>query len=720
MSAQYERRAFLKNIGTGALVLAVGQPLAADTQKVKPAHHNTPINGWLSIASDGAVTLYSNTTEIGQGTGTALAQILANELDLDWRLVKLQMAPVSPAFFNPAMEEYATFGSLGVSAQLAPLRLAAAQARVMLLAAAAADWSLDIGQCDTEAGYAINRVDARRSSFAQLAAVASKLTPPAKVPLLPKERWRFLGKDIARLDLPSKVDGSAQFGVDVQLPGLLVATVIQSPRFGGRLLDVDASPALAVKGVRQVVKLHNAVAVVADGYWAARMGLAALVPRWDTSQASQADTAGYAKALLAGAQSGGGVYVRRNATLEDVQQAYAQASSQASKRHQAFYTVPFLSHATMEPMNATAMVGLEGATLWLPTQSQSLAREVVAKALGLDPGNVVINTTLAGGGFGRRIESDFAVQAALIAQQVGKPVKLIWSREEDMRHDYYRPAAAIQLQASLDAQGLPLALRFDVASEAIAAYSREGLDAARALPVNTAAIGPDRHYDVPILHTAKTVDAGVPVGYWRSVRASHNTFALESFLDELAVLAGVDGVEYKRRLLVDGGREQRALDRAVELSAWHTQPAQGRHRGMALIHANGTVVVHVVELSEEAGAVKLHRITTVVDCGFAVNPRNVRAQIEGGIAFGLSAAFYGEITVHNGAVQQSNFHDYPLLTLAQMPTVTVEILDSDAPAGGVGEEAVGPLAPAVANALFAATGKRMRDLPFSKAGLSLT
>lgn len=727
------RREFMQSIALGALLVAVGDtsfaasnntasiaatPTSTSTPVSFPA--SFPITGWIRIASDGAVTLYSNTAEIGQGTGTAIAQILANELDLDWHDVRLEMAPVEQRYFNPAMEEYATYGSLGVSQQIAPLRKAGAQARGMLLAAAAKLWKLDIKDCDTDAGAVVNRLDKRRIPYAQLAALAAQLPVPQEPALLPKERWRFIGKDIARLDIPAKLNGSAVYGIDVQMPGLLVAAILQSPSFGGRLQTVDAAPALAIKGVRHVVKLERAVAVVANNYWVASKALAALQPSWDMQAASHCESKKYDTELIAGARAGGAVLVPRDSSLEKIQQAYADACSQEAKQLSAVYTFPFLAHATMEPMNALAIVNEDSAELWLPTQSQSLAREVVAQALGFKEDKVTIHTTLSGGGFGRRLENDFVLQAAFIAKQIGAPVKLIWSREEDIRHDYYRPAAAIQLRASLDTQGMPLALRFDIATEAILKYSREGKYAAEALPMNRQALGPVKHYRLPMLQSANTIDAKVPTGFWRSVQASHNTFAMETFLDELASQAGMDSAQYRRRLLADGGRERSALDRALLQSGWNTPPAAGRFRGMALINANGTVVVHVVELSVQENAVKIHAVTTVVDCGLVVNPRNVHAQMEGGIAFGLSAAFYGEITLKDGAVLQSNFHEYRLINMAEMPAVKITIMESEAPAGGVGEEAVGPIAPAVANALFAATGKRIRDLPFSKSGFGLS
>jgi len=712
------RRNFIKGVTASGLQVAVGHPLAAIAAPHPPTP-NVSVNSWVQIAPDGAVTLLSNTSELGQGTGTALAQILANELDLDWRTIHIEMAPIKPVFFNGEWGEYATYGSGGVSGQIAALRLAGAQARAMLISAAATKWKVAASDCDTAAGKVLHPKSGRRIAYGQLALAAGKLPIPANAVPMPKERWGFIGKDIPRLDLPDKVNGSARYGVDVHLPGMLIATILQSPRFGGQLASVDQAPAMAIRGVRRVIEMDDAVAVVANSYWAAKKGLDALSPIWDNAKASQGSSPAYMKALLEDVKSGGQAVAPGKSTAAKVIAAYNEATSKAAQTLESIYTVPFLAHATMEPMNATALVSANAAELWLPTQNQSAALAAVAQELTMSPDAVTIHTTLSGGGFGRRIEVDFVLQAVRIAKRIDAPVKLIWSREEDIRHDFYRPAAAVKLTAGVGDDGLPLALRFASSCESLLHYSGGGASKAASKPVDPSAIGESpSYYQIPaVVLAANTIDIGVPVGYWRSVAASQNTFAYESFIDELAHLAKIDPVAYRRSLLIKDGRERRALDVAIERSGWNEPLTRGRSRGVALVRANRSVVVHVVELSvENSGEVNIHRITTAVDCGIAVNPRNIRAQIEGGIAFGLSAAFFGEITIRDGAVEQSNFHDYRLITLANMPPVDVIILESDEKPGGVGEEAVSPIAPAVANALFAATGKRIRSLPFSKAG----
>ncbi|MES2150691.1 MAG: molybdopterin cofactor-binding domain-containing protein [Pseudomonadota bacterium] len=710
-------------MAAGGLLIAIGTPVdaVATTTSSLVGTITGNLSRWVRIAQNGVVTLLSNTSEIGQGTGTALAQILANELDLDWRTVRIEMAPIASEYFNEQWGEYATYGSGGVRGQFDGLRLAGAQARNMLISAAAHRWGVAPIECDTETGVVVHRASNRRITYGQLASAAAKLPVPAaaNTPLMSMRHWRFIGKDIARLDIPSKVDGSACYGIDVQLPGMLIAAIIQSPRFGGKLIDVDPAPALSIRGIQRVVKMPDAVAVVADTYWIARKGLAALKPNWDDSDSSHDSSSAYSQALLDGVSGGGVVAPPKGSTVEEVTAVYFKAMSEADHAIESTYAVPFLSHATMEPMNATAHVSAGSAVLWLPTQNQSAALEATAKELGLSPLNVTIHTTLSGGGFGRRIETDFVLQAVRIARHFDVPVKMIWSREEDMQHDFYRPAAAIKLIAGLDAGGLPVALRFDIACESLLYYSGGGASRQRALPVDRTAIGaPPDYYQIPVvLLAAKTIDIGVPVGYWRSVALSQNAFAYECFIDELAYYAQKDPVEYRRSLLLDGGRERHVLDVVARHSGWERPAMRGRYRGVALARANGSVVAHVVELSVDGRSeVRIHRITTAIDCGTAVNPRNIRAQIEGSVAFGLSAAFNGKITIRDGAVEQSNFHDYPLIHMADMPPVQVVILNSSEKPGGAGEEAVGPIAPAVANALFAATGRRIKTLPFCDAG----
>ncbi|HEY0586095.1 MAG TPA: molybdopterin cofactor-binding domain-containing protein [Pseudoduganella sp.] len=711
------RRDFLKTLAAGGLLLAVG-PAAAQAPAAVP-----PPPAWVRIAPDGSVTILSNTSEIGQGTGTAIAQMLADEMDLDWKTVRIEMAPVEKQFINAGWGEYATYGSGGVARQFLPLRKAGAQARAMLVGAAAAQWNVPAAECDTQLGAVLHQATGRKLPYAKLVQQAALQPVPADPPLMPKERWRHMGKDVARLDLPAKTDGSALYGIDVKVPGMLYAAILQCPHFGGKLAAVDLQPALSRRGVKKVVRLPDAVAVVADSYWRAQQALNALKPEWDLATASKHSSAPYRDMLRAAVLKDGELVVPRNSKAEDISAAHGAGVAKATSWLDRTYTVPLLAHATMEPMNGTASVKDGKAELWLPTQAQDTARTFVSQALGMAPEAVTIHTTLSGGGFGRRIEADFAVQAALIAKEAGAPVKLLWSREEDMRHGYHRPAAVLRLRAGFDPGGALSVVRMDSASDTLFSYSRFGADKQYAKPFDRSAVGVlfTRYYGLPgFAHRTNTIDAGVPLGYWRSVAASQNIFATESFMDELALRANADPLDYRRSLMKTASRERAVLDRLEASSGWRTAPPSGRHRGMAFTWANGTYIGQVVELSVDAESrVKLHRVTTVLDCGMTVNPRNVRGQMEGGIIFALSAAFYGEITIRDGAVEQSNFTDYKLLSLAETPEMKVVIVDSDEAPGGVGEEAVGPLAPALANALFAAMGKRFSALPLSKAGLRL-
>ena len=715
------RRQFLKAAAASGLTIPIGTlTFAAEEASAPPAAVPSPLR-WVRIAPDGSVTVLSNTSEIGQGTGTAIAQILADELDLDWKRITLAMAPIEPAYFNATWGEYGTYGSGGVAGQYEALRKAGAQARARLIAAAAERWHVAPGECDTAAGSVIHVSTKRKLAYASLVTQAAAMKEIADAPLMPRERWRHIGREAKRLDIPAKVNGTAQYGIDVRIPGMMVAAILQSPRFAGRLASVDPSPAMAIKGVARVVRLDDAVAVVASSYWIAQKGLAALSPQWDNAKASSATSPAHEESLAAAARQGGTVRVRKDSTLEKTMAPYTERMAKAATTVEAIYTVPYLAHATMEPMNATARVTAGAAELWLPTQDQGTAIKSVAKALGLAESAVTIHTTLSGGGFGRRLEPDFAVQAARIAKDAGVPVKLVWSREEDMRHDFYRPAAAVKLAAGVDADGKLVAIRFDSACESLLKYSREGAFAQYIKPVDVSAIGEmPMHYGVPIVTAVNNVDVDVPVGFWRSVAQSQNAFAFESLVDELAHKAGADPLAYRHSMLGADARALRVLEAVAERAGWAKAAPAGHQRGVALVHANATRVALVIELSvANDSSVKLHRVNAAVDCGLAVNPSSVRAQMEGGIAFGLSATFFGEITLDNGAVRQSNFHDYRLISMAQMPPVDVFIVPSDEKPSGVGEEAVGPVAAAVANAIFAATGKRVRSLPLARAGFTL-
>jgi isoquinoline 1-oxidoreductase beta subunit len=754
---QLARRRFLQLSGAaGGLLLffgAGGEVAAAPAQPAVAALTAPLLNSWIRIAPDGGVALYSNISELGQGTGSALAQLIAEELEVPWQSIRIEMAPIAKAYFTTP-DNYFTDSSRGVSAQFDSLRKVGATARMMLVQAASARWQADATGCHAEAGMVVHAASGRRLGYGEIAAEAAALPlPPAdSVKLKPREAWRLIGGAPPRLDLPAKVDGSAVFGIDVTLPGMLMAAIAHCPVFGGTLGKLDEKPALAVRGVKKVVRLESAVAVVADSYWRAKKGLAALKPEWQV-QVAQRGSAVMDAQLLASASSGKALVLGTDTVAEGEQamQRFQAEAGQGARTLDAVYTVPYLAHATMEPMNGTAQVFADRAVLWLPTQAQLDSRNVAAEVLKLKPEQVTVHSTLCGGGFGRRDQVDFVLDAVHVARAMpGVPVKLIWSREEDMQHGYYRPACALRLQASVNADGLPRTLHFH-SSGTIIPFQRPHLpwDArtltGRAIVSAIMDVNPlSNVYGMgTMLLSAQDEALGVPVGYWRSVGGSQNGYALECFVDELAGQAGIDPLEYRRRMCqvpTDGvqippGMDAalvrkrialervvglRVLDAAAKLAGWGKPLAPGHFHGMAFGKPSGTLVAVIAEVSvDKARRMTIHRLSCVADCGTAVNPHNIRAQIEGGLVFGLSAAMFGAITLKDGRVEQSNFHDYPLLQMAQTPRIDIQILETGTRTTGVGEAGVPMAAPALVNAIFAATGERVRALPLAKSGYTL-
>jgi isoquinoline 1-oxidoreductase beta subunit len=549
-------------------------------------------------------------------------------------------------------------------------------------------------------GKVVETATGRSLTYGVLAAGAARLPPPAEPPLKAPEAWRYIGRAMPRLDLPSKVDGSAVYGLDVELPGMLVATLAQSPRFGGRLVSVDEAPAMAVAGVRRVVKLDRAVAVVAEGYWAAQTGLAVLNPTWTPGPLAGVSSADISAKLHALVLAGGETtHLLSRVDAAAAKSANESALANAARRLNATYEVPLLSHSPLEAMNATAQVSSSGAELWVPTQVQSDMRRDVARALGIAEDQVEIHTTQLGGGFGRRLQTDYGVLAALVARGFDVPVKLMWGRAEDTQHGFYRPATVAGLEAALDAAGAPIAFRADIAC----------LDSD---PFGGIATTP---YAFPNAWVAATTwNPGVPIGAWRSVDWSQNTFFVESFVDELAAAAGEDPLAYRARLLARNPRMLRLLRAAGDRAEWSESAPPGRFRGVALCERGGTLCVEIVELSllGAGAAPRVHKVTAAIDCGTAVNPGQIRAQVEGGVIMALSAALAQEITLADGRVEQAYFDTFPMVHMAQAPGVETVILETlGARITGVGEPPVPPLAPALCNALAAATGRRVRVLP---------
>jgi isoquinoline 1-oxidoreductase beta subunit len=647
-----------------------------------------------------------NATEMGQGAQSGLAQILAEELELEWSQVRIDFAPIDREHYS-MWETYQTGGSGSIRGMFDRLRQAGAAARTMLLQAAAQRWQVRVEECVARSGIVRHAQSSRSASYAALARDAARLPVPKDVPLKPRTDWQLIGKPLHRLDVQSKVRGAATYGIDVRRPGMLYAAIAQSPVFKGTLQSVDEAPAMAHRGVRRVLKLEKAVVVVADTFWTAQKALGVLKPVWAQSPMASVSSAEISERLRALTREAGKVYVNEG---EDETKIREQSESQFTKARRVVertYEAPLLSHSPMEPMNGTAFVRDGRAELWVPTQVQSELRTEVAKALGFDESAVTINTTELGGGFGRRLQVDYGVQAALIAREMGVPVKLIWTREEDTQHGFYRPAAAVRLRAALGDDNAVTALRAHIGC----------LDGDT--PVGGMVGQP---YAVPNVCVSYTGwNPGVPLGAWRSVDASQNLFFFESFIDELAQELRQEPLAFRRNLLRDNARALRVLDAAAKLARWDEKLPKGHGRGIAFLRGYGSLAAQVAEVSVGAGkALRVHRVCCAIDCGTAVNPSSVRAQFEGGVIFGLSAAAMGEITLANGRVQQSNFNDYPVVRMAQAPQIEVEILESPAEAvGGVGEPPVPPVAPAVANAIFAATGTRIRRLPLSASGFKL-
>lgn len=722
------RRAFVIGAAAlgGGLVLGFGR--AAEARAADDVE--LALGSWIRIAPDGAVTLCVEKSEMGQGVYTSLAMLLADELDADWSRVEVRFPPE-----GGELRGLVTGASSSVRGSWEPLRAAGAAARAMLITAAADTWRAPVAECSAHDGRVRHEASGRELGYGELAERAAALPVPAAPRLKSRAEWKLIGRPVARLDAPAKVDGSARFGVDVALDGLLHAAVRTSPAFGGELLGFDERAALASPGVRAVVPVPNGVAVVAERWWQALRGLEAASPRFSTGSLSSAE---FSARLRAALEQPGATAVLSG----DPEAAFARSARVVEARHE----VPFLAHATMEPMNATAHVRDDGCEIWAPTQGQGRARRTVARLLDIPVERVRLHTTFLGGGFGRRFEDDFVVQAVIVSRALRRPVKVVWTRDEDLRHDFYRPAYASLQRAVLGEDGLPLARMQRIAGpsfeardapewlQSMAGALQRRLDgglvpdalpeAVRSripgwldLPVSRmAAEGAElRSYRIPAQRIEYAlVPCPVPTGFWRSVGHSQNAFFGECFIDELAAAAGRDPLDYRRALLVDRPRARAVLELAAERAGWRRAAAPGRTRGIALHECFESIVCEVAEISlDSENRPRVHRVVCAVDCGTTVNPDTVDAQLESAIVFGLSAALYGRISLRDGAVEQSGFHDYPLVSLADCPEIEVHRIDSEAAPGGVGEIGTPPIAAAVANAIFAASGKPVRELPIA-------
>jgi isoquinoline 1-oxidoreductase subunit beta len=664
-------------------------------------------NAFIRIGADGHVVLTMPYVEMGQGTYTSIPMLIAEELEVDLKQVRLEHAPPNEKLYgNPLLGGIqATGNSNAIRASWQPLRKAGATARIMLVSAAAKRWNVDPTSCRAQSGEVLHVPTGRRIKYGALAADAAGVPVPENVVLKRSAEFKLIGTAAKRLDIPAKVNGTAVYGIDARPPGVKIATLVQSPVFGGRVKSVDDTAAKAVKGVRQIVRLDDAVAVVADHMGAAKKGLAALVIEWDDGPHAELDTNEIAGALEQATLNSGAV--AQNVGSID------SAMATAVTKVEATYQVPFLAHATMEPMNCTAHVRKDGCEVWVGNQVLARAQAAAAKTSGLPLDKVVVHNHLIGGGFGRRLEIDGVIRAVEIAKHVDGPVKVVWTREEDIQHDMYRPYFFDRISGGLDEKGAPVAWNHRFAGSSVVARwvppaFNNGLDA------DTTEGAIDLVYSLPNMHVEylRVEPPGIPTAFWRSVGPSHNVFVTESFMDELAAAAKQDPVAYRLALIDKAPRAKAVLELAAQKAGWG-QPLPDRvGRGVSVQFVFATYLAQVAEVEvSKDGAVRVRRVVCAVDCGTVVNPDTVRAQIQSAIIFGITAALHGEITLKGGRVEQSNFHDYLMLRMNEAPAIEVYIVNSVELPGGMGEAGTSALAPAVTNAIFAATGTRVRKLP---------
>jgi isoquinoline 1-oxidoreductase beta subunit len=706
------RRTFLK-VSTalgGGLALELTFPaLAADSK-------GPELTAWIVIRPDDSVLIRVARSEMGQGSSTGLPMLVAEELECDWRKVKTEFVSSAENLKrNRAWGSMATGGSQSIRSSQEYLRKAGATAREMLIAAAAQRWKVEAADCDAENSTIIHRPSGRKVRFGQVAAAASKLEPPQDVKLKDPKDWNLLGRSPHRLDIKDKVTGKAQFGIDVQLPGMVYAAIAQCPVFRGKLRTAPAEQLLGLRGLVKVVKLEDAVAVVADNWWRAEKMLKLLPIEWDVGPNGAATTASIREFVRFGLEDSSIPLARNDG---DVEAAFASAA----KVVEAEYFAPFLNHAPLEPMNCTALVKGDRVEVWAPTQNAEATHAAAAAAAGVPLENVEVHLTYLGGGFGRRGFQDYTRQAVAIAKQLeGRPVKLLWSREEDMQHDFYRPMTMMRFKAALDGGGRLTALRVRDSTHSIMASVRpqeikDGID--------RHALGAiiDLPYDVPNLRVEFAMrNSHVPVGFMRTVFHSQNPFMRECFIDELAAAAGKDPVEFRRPLLAARPKDLGVLDAVARASGWGSPLPEGVHRGIAVQDSHGSYAAAVFEVQvSPAGEVDIRRVVVAVDPGHVVNPDSAEAQVQSCVAYGLTSVLWGEITLKDGRVEQSNFHDYRIMRIAEMPRrIEAALVPSGGFWGGLGETPLAPLAPALCNAIFAATGRRIRSLPLSGQGFRL-
>jgi len=705
---QLDRRAFLASVAAAGGSLVLGFEIPFGPRSSHASSRSREITAWIVIEPDDAVIIRVAKSEMGQGSFTALPMLVAEELECDWSKVKAEFAPPHEnRRRNRVWGNMSTGASRSISASQNDLRRAGATAREMLIAAAAARWNVPGTECAAANSVITHLPSGRTITFGRVAAAAAEVAPPTQVKLKDSKDWKLIGSRQRRFDVADKITGKPIYAIDVRLPNMLYAAIVQCPVFKGTLKSLDERKLAAMKGIHRVVKHQDAVAVVADNWWRAKKAAQALSVTWDFGDNAGVSSAAIREALHAGLSAADARAGRNDGDVE-------RALAHAIKRVEADYEVPFLAHATMEPQNCTAQVTADVVEVWAPTQDGETALAIAADAAGVPPSKVVVHKMMLGCGFGRRgIFQDFVRQAVLIAKEVGQPVKLVWTREEDTRHDFYRPVAAARMTAGLDAGGTLIAWKIRTAGQSIIA----------AVSPRVMRFGVDRNflqglledmpYDVPnYLVDFAMRNTHVPVGVWRSVNHSQNAFFKESFIDEMAHAAGAEPYLFRRKLLEKKPRELAVLDAAANRAGWDAPLPPGLFRGIAIHSSQSSICAQVVEAAVAIdGEVRVHRVVSAIDAGHVVNPLTVEMQTESAIVYGLTAALYGEISIKDGQVEQSNFDDYPMLRMAEMPRVETVIVTSGGFWGGVGETPVPPVAPALCNAIFSATGKRIRSLP---------
>jgi isoquinoline 1-oxidoreductase beta subunit len=703
------RRDFLK---TGALMggglilgISLNETLSEATTK------STPFipNAFIRIGTDDSITIIVNKSEMGQGVYTSLPMLVAEELEVEWSKIHVEPAPVDPAYNHTQWGNMqGTGGSTSVRSEWDRLRKAGSAARIMLVKAAVEIWKVDPSTCRAEKGFVIHEATKRRVSYGKLAEKAAELEPPKDIPLKQPTDFEIIGKSVKRIDTLEKVKGTAIFGIDVRFPGMLTALVARSPVFGGKVKSFNSEKAKAVPGVRDVAEVDSGVAVIADEFWSAKVGRDVLEIVWDEGPLAALSTEGMRGQYTDLAKTSGTVAKKAG----DPERVLKEASKQIS----AEYEVPYLAHATMETLNCLVDLRADSCEIWTGTQFQTADRNTAARIAELKPEQVKLHTTYLGGGFGRRANphSDFVAEAVNVAKAVKKPVKVIWTREDDIKGGYYRPMWYDRIMAGLDAEGDLIAWQHTIVGQSIISGTPfERMLVMHNVDETSVEGAKDIPYEIPnILVDLHSPKIGVPVQWWRSVGHSHTAFVVESFIDEAAHAAGKDPYEFRRKLLSKHPRHKAVLELAAQKAGWGAGLPEGHARGIAVHESFGSFIAQIAEVSvDPTGEVHVHKVVCTIDCGRVVNPEIIKAQMESGIVFGLTAALYGTITFKDGKVEQSNFHDYQMLRMKDMPKVEVYIMPSQEALGGVGEPGVPPIAPAVANAVFVATGVRLRKLP---------